>query len=133
MQHDEFIGQVQHRARLDSRGAAEAATRATLETLGERIPDGLADNLAAQLPPEIGENLRRTVTSVQSGTGEQFDRQQFVHRVAEAEKVDEMAAAYHARVVMEVVGEATEGQIVGRVYDALPADIAQLVSAGSTD
>jgi uncharacterized protein (DUF2267 family) len=33
MKHDEFIGQVQHRARLSSRGATERATRATLETL----------------------------------------------------------------------------------------------------
>jgi uncharacterized protein (DUF2267 family) len=39
MQHDEFIGQVQNRAKLPSRGEAEGATRATLETLGERIPE----------------------------------------------------------------------------------------------
>ena len=47
MKHDEFIGHVQHGARLASRGAAERATRAALETLRERVPDGLADNLAA--------------------------------------------------------------------------------------
>ena len=56
MEHDEFIGQVQHRARLGSRGDAERATRATLETLAERIADGAANNLAAQLPNEIGEH-----------------------------------------------------------------------------
>ncbi len=50
MEHDEFIGQAQHRARLASRGEAERATRATLETLAERISDGAAQNLAAQLP-----------------------------------------------------------------------------------
>jgi uncharacterized protein (DUF2267 family) len=50
MQHDQFIGQVQQRARLDSRGAAERASRATQETLGERIRDSLAENLSAQLP-----------------------------------------------------------------------------------
>lgn len=61
MKHDEFIGHVQHGARLASRGAAERATRAALETLRERVPDGLADNLAAQLPTEIGEHLRRTL------------------------------------------------------------------------
>ncbi len=43
MQHDAFIGQVQARARLSSRGEAESATRATLETLGERMPEGLVD------------------------------------------------------------------------------------------
>ncbi len=55
MKHDEFIGQMQYRARLSSRGAAERATRATLETLAERLAGGEARDLAAQLPPEIGE------------------------------------------------------------------------------
>lgn len=49
MRHDKIIGQVQARAQLASRGEAEAATRATLETLGERITPGAAENLAAQL------------------------------------------------------------------------------------
>ncbi len=40
MKHDEFIGRVQHYARLPSRGDAERATRATLETLGERLAGG---------------------------------------------------------------------------------------------
>src|SRR5690606_24477526 len=74
MQHDELIGQVQARARLSSRGAAERAVRSTLETLGERLPEGLADNLAAQLPQEIGEHLYRTETMGGLGTGERFDR-----------------------------------------------------------
>jgi hypothetical protein len=40
MQYDQFVGQVQDRARLADSGAATAAIRATLETLGERIPEG---------------------------------------------------------------------------------------------
>jgi uncharacterized protein (DUF2267 family) len=47
MQHDEFIGLVQNRACLSSRGDAERASGATLETLAERVPEGLAGNLAA--------------------------------------------------------------------------------------
>ncbi|MBT2490767.1 DUF2267 domain-containing protein [Streptomyces sp. ISL-96] len=46
--HDTFVGQVQDRAHLGSRGAAETATRATLETLAERVPAGLAVNRVAQ-------------------------------------------------------------------------------------
>ena len=52
MKHDEFIGRVQHYARLASRGDAERATRATLETLGERLAGGEPKDLASQLPPE---------------------------------------------------------------------------------
>jgi uncharacterized protein (DUF2267 family) len=55
-----------------------------------------------------------------------------VRRVAEVESVDEPAAAYHARAVLEVVDEATNGQVVGKVYDALPDDLADLLRAGST-
>lgn len=83
MQHDQFIGQVQARAHLSSRGEAERATRSVLETIGERIPEGLAENPAAQLPHEIGEHLRRTEVYDGYGTGERFDRDVFVARVVD--------------------------------------------------
>jgi len=35
MNYDEFIGQVQYRAELGSRGEAVRATRATLQTLAQ--------------------------------------------------------------------------------------------------
>jgi uncharacterized protein (DUF2267 family) len=132
MQHDEFIGQVQNRARLASRGDAERASRATLETLAERVPEGLADNLAAQLPHEIGEHLRRTEIFAGAGTGERFSRQDFIARVAQRAGVREQQAAYLIRTVTEVVDEATEGGIMDNVAESLPADIRQLVTAGST-
>ena len=58
MKYDEFLGQVRHRARLGSRGEAERATRATLETLAERLVGGEARDLAAQLPPELAHFLQ---------------------------------------------------------------------------
>lgn len=132
MQHDEFIGQVQSRARLSSRGDAERATRAVLETLGERIPEGLADNLAAQLPHEIGEHLRRTEVYAGAGTGERFGRHDFIARVAERAGVDEPQAAYLVRAVTEVTGEAVQGGLLAKVAESLPKDIRQLVTAGTT-
>lgn len=130
MEHDEFIGQVQNRARLDNRGAAEQATRATLETLGERLSEGAAQNLAAQLPHEIGEHLRRAA----SGRGEQLDLDDFFARVTERSGtgVDEPAAVFHARCVLEVVDEATTGDLMGKMRAQLPAEYDRLFSAGST-
>ena len=55
MDHDSFIGEVQNRAELASRGEALSATRATLETLGERLQEGQATNLAAQLPEDYAD------------------------------------------------------------------------------
>lgn len=132
MKHDELIGQVQARAQLGSRGDAETACRATLETLGERLPEGLADNLAAQLPREIGEHLRRTEVYGGAGTGERFDRHDFIERVGARAGADDPQAAYLARVVLEVVGEAAQGGVMTRVGDALPDDIRELVTAGSS-
>jgi len=132
MQYDEFVGQVQARARLADSGEATAAVRATLETLGERIPEGLADNLAAQLPREIGEHLRRTVLLAGAGTGERFDRDEFVARVAERAGMQPPQAAFALRGVFEVLNDATQGGLMARVCDALPADVVQLATAGST-
>lgn len=130
MKHDEFIGQVQHRARLGSRGEAERATRATLETLAERIADGAARNLAGQLPSEIGEHLRRHAPE-EAGTGEQFALDDFLERVTEREGFDKPAAAFHARVVLEVADEATTGSLMTKVREQFPAEFDRLFEAGS--
>lgn len=127
MTHDEFIGQVQHRARLDSRGAAERAVRAALETLGERLQGGAAENLAAQLPHEIGEHLRRV-----DSTGERIDLDDFFERVAQREGVELPQAVFHARCVVDVLGEATTPGIVDKIRDQLPAEYDRLFAAGST-
>lgn len=133
MHHDEFIGQVQSRARLASRGDAEKATRATLETLGERIPEHLADNLAAQLPHEIGEHLRRTIMLGGEGTGERFDRREFIARVSEriGPGTDEMASAFQCRVVFEVMEDAVTAGMIDKIEHALPPDLVRMAEAGS--
>ncbi|NIJ13839.1 uncharacterized protein (DUF2267 family) [Saccharomonospora amisosensis] len=131
MDHDHFIGQVQTRAQLASRGEAEGLTRATLETLGERVPEHLAENLADQLPAELGEHLRRTVTLGGAGSGERFGLDEFVARVAERGHLPEPNAVYGSRVVLEVTDEATQG-VLDKVRHSLPAGLRQLVDAGST-
>jgi uncharacterized protein (DUF2267 family) len=133
MDHDTFIGQVQARAHLDSRGTAEAATRATLETLGERIPASLADNLAEQLPREIGEHLRRVATAPdQPDTGIRMDYDTFIDRVAERAGADKAKATHEARTVMELLGEATQGGMTDKVRQSLDDELARVLFAGST-
>jgi uncharacterized protein (DUF2267 family) len=132
MQHDAFIGQVQARARLASRGEAERATRAVLETLGDRIPEGQADNLAAQLPQEIGDHLRRTEVLGGAGTGVRFGLDEFITRVGERSGFDGPRAAYVSRVVFEVVDEAVQGGLMAKVRQDLPDDLRTLVTAGSS-
>ena len=53
MKFTEFVGQVQHRLELPGEGEAVRATRAVLQTLGERLQAGQATDLAGPLPMEI--------------------------------------------------------------------------------
>jgi hypothetical protein len=52
--------------------------------------------------------------------------------VASRSTTDEPVAAYRARVVYEVVDEATQGAVMQKVTDALPDDVGRLLTAGST-
>lgn len=112
MDYDTFIGEVQNRAQLSSREDAVRATRITLETFGRRIEPGAAENLAAQLPAEIGRFL------AESGDVERFDWNEFVDRVVEEGDYtpdDERGdAVHHTRVVMDVVDDAVS---VGALED----------------
>jgi uncharacterized protein (DUF2267 family) len=128
MKHDEFIGQVQHRARLSSRGAAERATRATLEILAERLAGGEAKDLAAQLPPELAEHLR----GGWSAMGERFSLDEFFRRVSQREGVDLPDAVFHARAVIEVLSEAVSQGEMKDVRAQLPAEFDRLFEAGSS-
>lgn len=128
MTFEEFVGQVQHRARLGSEGEAVRAICATLETLGERLFNGEAYHLAAQLPSGINAYLRLAKQK------ESFPLDEFFRRVAEREGagVDLPEAVFHARVVMEVVQEAVSPGQIDDVRAQLPAEYDPLFEAGST-
>ena len=126
MKHDEFIGQVQHHARLSSRGDAEIATRATLETLAERLAGGEADDLASQLPRGIAEYLRTGL----AGVGERFSVEEFFQLVSEREGVDLPKAIYHARAVIAVLYEAVSPGEMADVRAQLPAEFGRLFEPG---
>ena len=114
-----FIGQVQNRAELPSQEDAVRVTRVTLETLSRRIDPNEADDLAAQLPEEIGRHLAK-VDELES-----FSWEEFVERIAEKGEYadDEVAGPVHqARVVMDVVDEAITGNQLENVRGQLPDD-----------
>ncbi len=127
MQHDEFIGQVQNRAHLSSRGDAELATRATLETLAERLAKGEPFNAAAQLPRGIAEYMRHEY----AGAGERFSIDEFFERVSQRESVELPDAVHHARVVIEVLTEAISRGEINDIRSQLPSEFDPLFESGS--
>lgn len=128
MKYDEFMKEVQTRGHMKSRQEAEEATRATLETLAERLAGGEPHDLASQLPPELAEYVRYEGEE----TSNPYSLEEFFERVNEkAGGVDQPRAVYHARLVMEVLQEAvTEGEM-DHVRSQLPAEYAPLFEAGS--
>jgi uncharacterized protein (DUF2267 family) len=119
MQHDDFIGQVQHRAQLASRGDAERITRLVLEAIGERIDEGLAHKLESQLPVEIGRHL----------VGEPLIRlsyKELLHRLSLRERSNDAEAEKHAQAVMSVMREALAHTLVVHLAAQLPTDFQPL-------
>jgi uncharacterized protein (DUF2267 family) len=105
MEYHDFIGKVQNRARLGTTGEAVSATRATLEVLGQRLQQGEAAHLAAQLPSEVAVYLKN------GSPGETFGVEEFFERVGKSENVNTPEAVHHARAVVSVVQEAvSKGQ-----------------------
>jgi uncharacterized protein (DUF2267 family) len=127
MQYDEFIGQVQQRARLASKGDAVSATRATLETLAERLAGGAPDNLAAQLPKEIGIFFEGPF----SGSGERLSLDDFFTLVSVREGVDLTKSAHHARAVIETLNEAVSPGEIQKICAQLPNEYDRLFESTS--
>ena len=120
MKGDQFISEVRNLAELDSNEEAEKATRATLETLKERLAGSEPSNLAAQLPPEIA----RYVDG--EGGRESFSVDEFYERVAQREGVSQDEAVKHARAVATVVQTAVTGGEVDDVRSQLGNDYEEL-------
>jgi len=116
MNFDEFTGTIQHRLELPGTGETVRTIRATLMTLGQRIPEGAAEDLAASLPMEI----RWYMTGAVREHGERFDWREFVDRVSEIEGSDPPTASYHAQVVVDLVHTAVPESDFQQLRNQLP-------------
>lgn len=126
MNYDRFIGLVQHRAQLATTGEAVGATRATLESLAERIGANEARHLASQLPREIAHYLQESPPE----KGERFSFDEFCQRVALREACDPPKAVFHARCVIETLEEAVTGGEMSHVVGLLPEEFMPIFVAG---
>jgi uncharacterized protein (DUF2267 family) len=95
MRKPEIVAAVQETAQIPTREEAEAAVRATLHVLGERLDGGDTRDLAAHVPPDLARELPA------DGSGDPFDVNEFYMRVARHKggPADERLARRHARAV----------------------------------
>ena len=126
MQTQEFLGQVQNKAGLATLGEAMRATRATLETLAERLGPDETRHLAAQLPHEI----QLFLADAGMAMPERFSSNEFLLRVCAREGIDLPESTHHARAVIDVLTEAVSPGDIDDVLERLPDDYRPLF-AGS--
>lgn len=120
MNHDEFVGHVQHSAHLPSRGDAETIIRATFETLGERLQPETAAHIAAQLPPELARHLK-------DRQFEHLSLHDFHERIAKRENRDVQKSMFHARCVLDTMRSAISPGAVQKLRMQLPEEFQPLL------
>jgi uncharacterized protein (DUF2267 family) len=120
MKGEQFIAEVKNLAELGSNEDAQKATRATLETLKERLAGNEPSNLASQLPPEVASYVEG------EGGREAFSVEEFYGRVAQKEGVSYDEAVKHARAVAAVVQTAVTGGELDDVRSQLGNEYGEL-------
>jgi uncharacterized protein (DUF2267 family) len=120
MDYAKFLSIVGQAADVD-RAVAERATRATLETLAERLSIDEARAFARPLPPELLGPLTTLDRPRPFGVDE------FVHRVAEREGIDVAEALRHVGVVFFALRRAMGDDGFARLKAALPQDFAPVL------
>jgi uncharacterized protein (DUF2267 family) len=126
MNYDTFIDTVAQRAGVSS-DEAVVYSRATLETLADRLTGGEALDLSAQLPTPLHGPLRP-----RNETAERFGLDEFVRRVRERAGVDESRARNAVRAVFTTLREAVTGGEFDDIMSQLPQDFNDLVEPATS-
>jgi uncharacterized protein (DUF2267 family) len=133
MRYDQFIESVSQRTGLP-RDTAETLTRATLQVLAERLSGGEAQDLQAQMPKE----LKNDLAVPKQKPAESFGAAEFTRRVAGRAGVDESTARTGAAAVLATIGEAvTPGEFddvlsqLGQQFAALMATVSPVAGDGA--
>ena len=129
MKYAEFIDQVREDFSPGSEDEALRMTRATLETLGERIYRTARQNLAAQLPDQIKQLLvARTEPEGSMQDVDQFPLQEFYHRVSARAEMGYPRTLDGVKIVMRVMRQAVSPGIWEQLGNELSADYDEILT-----
>lgn len=121
MDYATFTRTTAERAGL-SEEAAERIEHATLRTLADRVSGGEAEDLAAQLPAPLQDDLRAPREEAEA-----FGVDEFVRRIAERGDVGPDQARIGAAAVLVTVREAVTPGEFDDVLSQLPQEYRELV------
>ncbi|QLK24977.1 DUF2267 domain-containing protein [Natrinema zhouii] len=133
--YTDFVGEVQHRIEAGRQAEAVRTVRAVLETLGERVDEGGATDMASPLPMEIDRHL------LAADHGQGYDYDEFVDQVLERlnyddldldasygrpSNVDRAEAVYRIKAVVELLSEQVPGGELAHVEEQFPDEFADM-------
>ena len=120
MEYMVFIGKVRQYTGLDSTDSAVKVTRATLQTLSERLPRTHREHLVAQLPDELKQYLPWKKHM------EYFLLEEFYTRVAARADTSYKNAVNYAGAVARVLKEAIAPGELEDILSGFPAEYNEL-------
>jgi uncharacterized protein (DUF2267 family) len=125
MTKDEFLREIQRRLSLADKTEAETAARSVLAATVDRLTPNEADDLAAQLPHDLAEFLRRRPGEVQK-----MDHNTFLHRIQrDLDLIDMGQAERVTRGVLSVARDAVGEGEWQDVISQMPADMKEMFVA----
>ena len=124
IEYVDFVARVEGGLDNPESGEAEEALEATLETLGECLSGGEAEDLASELPSELAEALTRA-----GGDPRSLSLEEFFGRVAEKQGTGETLAEKHARIVLSILGRAVDNGELSDMRSQLPKDFQPLLES----
>ncbi|MET8307312.1 DUF2267 domain-containing protein [Micromonospora sp. NPDC005173] len=125
MEYQDFINAVATRAKVSTDQAA-TLSRATLETLADRISAGQAENLAYQLPGGLDDPLRNPPPR-RGEHAKSFGLDEFVRRVADHPAIDRALAAAGVGAVLTTLREAVSRDQFEDALAQLPKEFRQVI------
>ncbi|MGC4768949.1 DUF2267 domain-containing protein [Micromonospora sp. DT44] len=132
MEYDDFINLVATRAKMSTEQAA-TVSRATLETLADRISAGQAEDLAYQLPDGLDDHLRKPPPHRRQEHAQPFGLDEFVRRVADHPAIDRRLADPGVRAVLTTLSEAVSRDEFEDAMAQLPKEFRQVIEPVGAD
>ncbi|MET7670671.1 DUF2267 domain-containing protein [Micromonospora luteifusca] len=126
MEYEDFINAVATRAKVSTNQAA-TLTRATLETLADRISAGQAEDLAYQLPDGLDDHLRKPPPHRREEHAKSFGFDEFVRRVADHPAIDRTITGPAVGAVLTTLREAVSRDEFEDALAQLPKEFRQVI------
>ncbi|WP_128544225.1 DUF2267 domain-containing protein [Larkinella soli] len=131
MHYNEFIHAAKDQLGLDTAEDVVRVSRAVLHTLVDHMAGNSADNLAAQLPAELG-HIIREVSPEDRDQGRRFSLKEFYERVGQRAGVEPTQGKHYTHGFMKVLVQmVTEGETV-KLQKILGDSYAPLFEIAST-